>query len=77
MGPRAVTKIDWNEEMKILEARLAGHLTDEETAARLAAIDRLTAPLHRIHRERVWQSVLGLIGSGVIAVLTVLAFVAL
>ncbi len=39
---------------------------------RLAEIDRLAAPLHR---ERPWQSMLGLIGSGVLALLTVLAFV--
>ena len=79
---KAVTKFDWNNEMTLIETRLDDHLTDEETATRLAEIDRLTAPLHR----RKWRSfvgetyaeaIFGLVGSGVIALLTVLAFVVL
>jgi hypothetical protein len=55
------------------------HLTDEETAERLAALDRLTDAIHRerASRETVGQAILGLIGSGVLALLTVLAFVVL
>lgn len=75
--------------MKIITDRFDDHLTDAEMADRLARIDRLTAPLHGPYPapssapggiswtrpEPVWQSVLGLIGAGTIAVLTVLAFV--
>lgn len=64
---------DWESELDRID-RFDDHLTDEETAERLAEVERLTAPLRR---ERTWQSVLGLIGSGVIAVLTVIAFVVL
>jgi hypothetical protein len=103
---------DWEAE---LQKRLDYYMTDEETADRLAEIDRLTAPLRRrsawhryrngpwagcwmqrsgawilrkiepdylgpteaSYRERPWQAMLGLIGSGVLALLTVLAFVVL
>jgi len=57
---------DWEAELD----RFDDHLTDEETVEQQARI----APQRQ---ECAWQSVLGLIGSGVIAVLTVLAFVAL
>jgi hypothetical protein len=55
------------------------HLTDEDTVERLAAIDRQMAAIHRerASRETVGQAILGLIGSGVLALLTVLAFVVL
>lgn len=58
--------------------RLDDHLTDEETAARLAEVDRLTAPLNDgFPYPPPWCALLGLLGSGLIAVLTVLAFVML
>ena len=61
---------DWDKEMTEIETRLDDHLTDEETAARLAEIDRLTAPLHR---ERVGHAILGAIGTAAFALLTVFA----
>ena len=52
--------------------RLDDHLTAEETAARLAEVDRLTAPLHRRVRWRWWLTRAGvaLLGAflGVLAV---------
>mgnify|MGYP001603658489 CR=1 FL=1 len=59
---------DWEAD---LDKRIDYYMTDEETAERLAALDRLMGAIHRERRSRI---ILGAIGSGVIAILTVLAF---
>ena len=64
---------DWEAELD----RFDDHLADAETAEPLLAPSSAPGAISWMRPERSWQSVLGLIGSGVIAVLTVLAFVVL
>ena len=61
---------DWDSEMDQIEA---SHLTDDETAVRLASIDKLVASVHRGQRHR------RLLGHGLLiaAGTTALAFVVL
>ncbi len=75
MNCRCPPPYDWDSEMKLIDDRLDDHLTDEETAARLAAIDRQMGAIHRERRSRecLGHAILGAIGSGVLALLTVFA----
>ena len=56
--------------MRLTDDRLDDHLTDEETAARLAAIDR---QMGAIHRERLSRAIcwfiLEVMGGGMLAIL--------
>ena len=61
--------------MRLIEDRLDDHLTDEETAARLAALDRQMGAIRieRRSRECLGHAILGAIGTAVLALLTVFA----
>ena len=67
MNCRYPPPYDWDSEMKLIDDRLDDHLTDDETAERLAALDRQMAAFHR---ERLSRGAIGIVA---LALLTVFA----